>query len=49
MLKEQLIEMAVTNGSEMVAGAVILVLRYLEKKSLIKKYKKTKEEILRYK
>jgi len=49
MFKDALIDIVVSNGSEMIAGAVILILRYLEKKSLIKKYKKTKEEILRYK
>jgi hypothetical protein len=49
MLSSALVTLIVKYGTEVVAGGIILAVRYLEKKSLIKKYKKTKEEILRYK
>jgi len=48
MVSSALITLIVKYGTEIVAGGIILAVRYLEKKSMIKKYKKIKEDITRY-
>lgn len=49
MFSSALVTVIVKYGTEVVAGGIILAIRYLEKKSIIKKYKKIKEDINRYK
>lgn len=49
MISTTLVSLLVKYGSEVVAGGIILAVRYLEKKSMIKKYRKVKEDMNRYK
>ena len=49
MFSSVLVQIFIKYGTEIVSGGIILAVRYLEKKSLIKKIKRIREDINRYK
>jgi hypothetical protein len=49
MIVKLFIDLFVTVGSKLVAAVIILLLRYLEKSSVIKHYKKKVDDIIKYK